>query len=213
MEIIRSFKTRLLETKIRNKDTSSSDLASALYELGMIMGTEANGTSKMSFVEIVTPMLKKFHGVQSSDRGSETLVVSTKDDFESFAKGVSEGFSSNYRAYMDFNGVRGKAIYSSPSQFIELPEVRRGIKITRVVIAKTVIASGCTAVTLAKRVITEYDPAEIIIVAPFFSERGINELNEELSNAKIFVAYGPDEINKDDMLIPGVGNLDERLRS
>ena len=59
--------------------------------------------------------------------------------------------------------------------------------------------------------LSKYYPEELIIAAPFYCKQGIDELQAELKSAQIYVAFGPDELNADGMLIPGVGNIDVRL--
>ena len=54
-------------------------------------------------------------------------------------------------------------------------------------------------------------PRELIVVAPFYSTQGADELQAELKNAEIDAAFGPDEIDSDGLLVPGVGNIDARL--
>ena len=73
------------------------------------------------------------------------------------------------------------------------------------------VEGPCTAITLAKKAFTKYYPEELIIVAPFYCKQGVDELQAELSNARIFVAFEPDNINEDGMLVPRVGNIDARL--
>lgn len=211
IKYIDSYKVKLLETKIRDKETSTDELRLALYNLGKIMGDEVYGSCRLKNKEITTPLLKKFWGSQIKEDEGATIVISTKDDYDYFAKGISEGCSNVYRGYMDFDGVRGVNTYTSPARSIEFPKINSEIKVTRMIIAKSVIASGCTAITLAKKALTQYFASELIIAAPFYSKKGIDELLSELNMAKIYVASKPDEIDENGMLVPGVGNIDKRL--
>lgn len=205
------YKMKLLETTIRNKETSVEELRQALLNLGQIMGDEILGQCSLLSKSIVTPLLSIFSGVQSKPDDGITIVISTKDDYAYFAQGIAEGCSSVYHGFIDFDGVRGEAVYSSPYRSMDLPEIKPTLSVKRVIVAKSVIASGCTAITLAKTAVTKYYPEELIIVAPFYSQKGIDELQAELRNAQIYVAFGPDELNTDGMLNPGVGNIDARL--
>ncbi len=211
IERVQNYKVKLLETKIRDKDTSTEELRNALYSLGRIMGDEVYGNSRLITKPIKTPLFKSFMGSQLEDDEGATIVISTKDDYEYLAKGIAEECSTVYRGYMDFGGVRGTNTYTSPARSIEFPDIKSDIQITRIIIAKSVIASGCTAITLAQKAMAKYFTRELIIVAPFYSKKGIDELSSELKMAKIYVASEPDEIDDDGMLIPGVGNIDKRL--
>ena len=205
------YKMQLLETLIRDQNTSSEELRDALHELGRIMGSEIWGRSRLSSKKIITPLLVKFTGKQLQQEEGISIVISTKDDYCYFANGIAEGFSTKYRGYIDFGGVRGTQAFTTPYRSLELPEIRSNCPVKRIVVAKSVVATGCTAITLAQKAIATYFPEELIIVAPFYSQQGIDELKAELKNAKIYVAYGPDMINEDGMLVPGIGDIDRRL--
>lgn len=210
-QISGGYKMQLLETAIRDAETSVVELRQALLELGRMMGDEIRGRCSLSSKKVMTPLHLFFGGVQSKPDDGISVVISTKDDYVYFAKGIAEGWSSVYHGYIDFDGARGESVYNSPYRSISFPEIKSQLPIRRVIIAKSVIASGCTAITLAKTAITKYLPEELIIVAPFYSQQGIDELFAELRNAKIYVAFGPDELNQDGMLVPGVGNIDARV--
>lgn len=71
------------------------------------------------------------------------------------------------------------------------------------------IATGCTAITLAKKAFEKYIPKGLIIVSAF-SDRGLADLIHEFPNADIYVGNDLDEINSNGMFMPGIGNLDLR---
>ena len=210
-QISSGYKMKLLETAIRNKETSVEELRQSLLDLGRMMGDEILGQRSLSSKSILTPLRSIFNGVESKPDDGITVVLSTKDDYAYFANGIAEGCSSVYRGFIDFDGARGEAVYSSPYRSMNLPEIKPTLSVKRVIIAKSVIASGCTVITLAKTAVSKYYPEELIIAAPFYSKQGVAELQAELRNAQIYVAFGPDQLNSDGMLIPGVGNIDTRL--
>ena len=206
------YRMDVLETIIRDEQTSLEDLRMALFQLGEAMGDEILGIKNTTIKNIKTPMKLWFRGKKLKQTNPElTIVISTKDDYQYFARGISSNFKLIYQGWMDFNGVRGALAYSNSFRSVEFPQIPTGSKVKRVIIAKSVIASGCTAITLAKKARDEYYPEELIIVAPFYSQKGIDELNAELNPTDIFVAFGPDELDDQGLLIPGVGNLDKRL--
>lgn len=92
-----------------------------------------------------------------------------------------------------------------------MPDVKPGQYIKTLIVAKSVLATGCTAVHLARKAIETYNAQSIIIASVFYSEIGINEITNELPQSKIYVFGDPDKLNADGMLVPGVGNLDMRL--
>lgn len=204
-------KLEVLETIIRDRETGCALLKDALHTLGKTFGEEIFYERQTIPFHITTPLSRKFSGKKLQQAEGESVIVSTKDDYQYFAKGIAEAFTSTYQGWINFEGARGKNVFSSPVRDIKLPEVKSGKSVQRVIIAKSVIASGCTAISLAKRAYGEYMPRELIVVAPFYSTQGADELQAELKNAEIYVAFGPDEIDSDGLLVPGVGNIDARL--
>jgi uracil phosphoribosyltransferase len=78
-------------------------------------------------------------------------------------------------------------------------------------ILKSVLASGCTAVSLAKRSLEIYQPCNLIIASVFYSVNGLNEIFNELPSAEMCIFGEADEIDSKGMLIPGMGDLDGRI--
>lgn len=108
---------------------------------------------------------------------------------------------------------RGKEALSSPVRAMELPKVKDYEMVDMVIVAKSVLATGCTAIHLLKKSIEKYNPKDVVVASIFYSNQGIKDLKMEVRNCKIYVCGEPDSLNKDGMLVPGVGNLDERLKT
>jgi uracil phosphoribosyltransferase len=60
---------------------------------------------------------------------------------------------------------------------------------------------------------TKYMPRNTIIASVFYSKQAVAELSQEIPNADIIVIGDPDALDENGMLVPGVGNLDVRLRA
>lgn len=200
----------ILETTIRNKESASSELKKSLYKLGNIAAQEMIVDIMKKEHSVITPLDEEFVGT-SIDFKNEIVVISTRDDFEYFANGIAETFGDCIRGYMDFKGVRGVQALNTPIRSMELPNITTGRPVDTVVIAKSVLATGCTALTLAKKAFEKYMPLKLIILSAFCSERGICELKQELPRAEVYVCAKPERLGKDGMLHPGVGNIDYRL--
>jgi len=52
---------------------------------------------------------------------------------------------------MDFGGLRGPEALTSQIRAIDLPEIKRGQFVETLIIAKSVLATGCTAIHLVTR--------------------------------------------------------------
>lgn len=209
MKIISNTYCSALITEIRDQDTPQERICDRLFNLGRIMGEQIIGDEHTSSSVVTTPMKLKYNGLRIMQ--DLTAIVSTRDDYKYFASGIASPFESVIRGFMDFGGMRGIEALTSPIRAIDLPEIKRGQFVQTLIIAKSVLAMGCTAIHLARKAIETYNPQKIIVASVFYSDRGITDISLELPQSKIYVFDNPDTLDKDGMLIPGVGNLDKRL--
>jgi uracil phosphoribosyltransferase len=100
------------------------------------------------------------------------------------------------QGYFDFQGVRGPDALTQPVRAASHPTIKPGTIVDTVVIAKAVLATGCTAISLAKNIMSKFQPENLIIASAFYSQTGIKELFVEIPNIKFIYT---------------VGNLDSRL--
>ena len=198
-----------LITEIRDQETNSEILKDRLYRLGEKVGQEISGDIFTQEKLIMTPMGCPYWGISLIQK--KTVVVSTKDDYEYFAKGISSTLKEVIRGYMDFEGIRGKEALSHPIRSIELPNIDKRNPVECLIIAKSILATGCTAISLAKKAMELCNPRHVIIATVFYTKQGISDILSEIANAEIYTFGKPDDVNKEGMLMPGVGNLDLRL--
>lgn len=202
---------QVLETKIRDQNTSVEELKKSLLELGTLVGQEICADNMLSDVIVNTPMEATYSGVKI-DESKEYVVISTKDEYEYFANGIARQLDSCNRGYMEFSRGKKEDEFCAPIRAMDLPDIKTGKPVEYVIIAKSVLATGCTAILLAKKAIDKYMPKGIIIASAFYSISGVLELKNQVPHAKIYVCMDPDDINAEGMLLPGVGNLDLRLK-
>lgn len=196
-----------LKSIIMNEESDKGQLQEAITDLGMELGKKIIEDFFLHLRTFNTPM-----GVEVSRKIPELplcAIVTTKDDFSFLGKGISNQIKSSIIGYMDFEGIRGIQALNSEIRHLELPKYKGDVN--TLIIGKAVLATGCTAIHLAKTAISRCLPRNVIICSVFFTEQAIAELKRELPNANIIVAGCPDQINEDGMLIPGIGNLDLRL--
>lgn len=201
----------MLQTKVRNKRTVPEDLQKSLLKLGEYVASEIIGCEFVKTEVIITPLNEEYQGLVALQ--PKIMVISTKDDYNYFSKGISNNLPNCIMGYMDFGGARGKMALNSEIRAIYLPDTKNGEIINTVIIAKSVLATGCTAITLLKKAVEKYDPINIIVASVFYSQQGIIDLQNSEHRCKIYVCGDPDYLNSDGMLVPGVGNLDNRLKT
>ncbi len=195
---------------IRSKESSSQDLKKALYHIGSELGKKIIEEFYLKERKITTPMEYDIDEAIFPDIPL-SAVFTTKDDMQYYAKGLGEVLENCVLGCMDFEGRRGLQALNSPIREIELPDVKNEA-VDSLIIAKSTLATGCTAVSLTKTALTHFLPRRLIIATIFYSVKGLNYLKRELPNAHIFVVGKPDLLDKGGMLLPGIGNLDRRLR-
>lgn len=200
-----------LITQVRSEKTEAKELQKVLENIGNIFGSEIIGEEFTEISAVNTPMNEKFQGLKINYKN--VMIVGTKDDFSFFLRGIAKLFPNAILGHMDFHGQRGLDTYTAGNRSLVIPEVGKGAFFDALIIAKSVLATGCTAVSLAKEAMSEIMPAKLIIASCFYSSRGVQEIHAELPQAKLYLLGNPDILDDNGMLVPGVGNIDARLKN
>jgi len=198
-----------LKNEVRDSD-SAWDLRESLEALGNLLSHEILQSGFISEREFMTPMGCELKGPRLTIPGC-AVVVTTSVDKDSLGKGISVSFKEVRHGEMNFAGLRGmQALNGSPREIV-LPAVDNP---DLLVIGKTVLATGCTAISLTRTAVEKLRPNKTIIASVFYSNKGLEELCKGLAGIdfEVFVIGQPDELNEDGMLIPGVGDLDRRMQ-
>lgn len=200
-----------LLTEIRDEQTSKETLRKRLSYIGRRIGELIIGDGLVLEKTVTTPLGLPYTGLCLSK--TTTLIVSTRDDYHYYANGIASCFSKPYRGFMDFDRVRGPEALKCKRRAIEFPTVKPGEVVDTLIIAKSILATGCTAISLTHSAIARFLPKRVIIAAVFYSEDAIQEVLAEIPNVEnIYICGEPDLLNADGLLVPGVGNLDARIR-
>lgn len=206
-KVLRGKYYEALKNYIRSKDSSTDTLRKTLYTVGQCLGQSIVSKHYMAQKTITTPMEVQLSGAFFNNK--KTLVLSTKDDYAYFGKGIIDSLPNAISGYMDFNGARGLDALKQPIRSMVFPEDK---DIDCVIIAKSILATGCTAISLLNKAIEMYHPTTIIVASIFYTKTGVEELYQKNPNIILYLLGDPDSMNSDGMLIPGVGNLDNRLK-
>lgn len=197
----------ILKNQIRDKNSTPSTVKSSIVSLSYLMSENVLKHSKV-FRNFETPMATSLSGNQYEFR--KRIVVTTSADSATMGEALSESFGGCPKGYMDFEGRRALEALNQPVRHIYLPSVFSG-NVDELIIGKTVLATGCTAISLTKKAIEFYKPSSVYIISMFYSQQGINDLQERFPNVTLILCGDCDKIRSDGMLVPGVGNMDERL--
>ncbi|MCX2741997.1 uracil phosphoribosyltransferase [Pontibacter anaerobius] len=194
-------------TNVRNKDTSRDQLVESLTIVGQSIGRNIFNSYFTQEANVTTPMSQSYKGILNIEKS--IVIISTDADYNNYAQGIASNFRNCYRGYIDYAGKRGKDALREEFRTLHLPEINKPY-IDVLVVAKTVLATGCTAISITQNAIQKYKPRTVIIASVFYTQVGIEELVNEFPHYN-FLLIEEDELNDDGMLLPGVGNLDKRL--
>ncbi len=194
---------------IRNRDATKEELQQTIIDLAEELAKKIQEKFYINEQDIITPMSCNITGPYLYH--PRTVIITTKDDRDTLAFGFEKKFKNTILGFMDFEGRRGLQALKSPVRSIELPDSKEPV--VNLIVGKTVLATGCTAISLTKEAMQKYMPRQIIVASIFYSEQGIREIFDELPNVNLIVIGEPDSLNKEGMLVPGIGNLDERIHA
>ncbi|WP_270566670.1 uracil phosphoribosyltransferase [Clostridium beijerinckii] len=198
-----------LITKFRDKSCNGKELKKTYANLGGIFAIEL--ASYFDFVEcdVVTPLNQAYIG--SKCVGSNNLLfVSTFEDNESFTKTIGDYYG--IKEYAKLNVDRAENGWEASVISFEFPQNIGEIK--TVIFCKSVLATGCTAKAILKKICEICNPDNIIVVGILSSNEAIEELKREYRYLNINFLIGEiDKLeNETGLLIPGVGMIEDRLK-
>lgn len=192
---------------LRDRATEARVLSRALASIGHELGQAICLDLKSTPTQVETPMGSLC--VVPRPTTDWAVVVTTKGDMEVFGTHIAKSLPPAKVGYMAFEGRRGLAALNAPVREIQLPPVKGPVGL--LVVGKSVLATGCTAISLTRTAITTYSPQRLAIATVFYSLEGLCELELEFPEAEIYVTGEPDLLNAEGLLVPGVGLIEERL--
>lgn len=198
-----------LITKFRNKACTGEELKTAYKKLGSIFAIELANYIAFKDCNIVTPMDKEYIGTKCNENNN-LLFVSTFEDNENFSKTIGEFYGVQEYAKLDVD--RAEKGWKANLVRFEFPE--NIDKVKTVVFCKSVLATGCTAKTILKKICEVCNPEGVLVISIISSNEAIEELKNEYKYLNIEFLIGEiDELEiETGLLVPGVGMIEERLK-
>jgi uracil phosphoribosyltransferase len=192
---------------VRNRDSTPEEIRHALGNLGQEVGRELASVLCLEPTVVVTPLNESCSTLKLRDE--LTAVVTTKADLELYGKALASKLEPVIIGNMDFEGRRGLTALDTPVREVELP-IPHGRQVVNLVVAKSVLATGCTAISLTRTAMRYYQPERLVIATLFYSLTGIDELAAEFPDAQFLVLGEADKLDDNGMLHPGVGLIEQR---
>jgi len=198
-----------LITKFRDKSYCGEELKKVYKNLGSIFAFELASYIEFKEVNIVTPLNKEYMGTRCVD--NNLLFVSTFEDNEIFAKTIGEFYE--VQKYAKLNVDRAENGWEASVVSIDIPKNIGDVK--TIVFCKSVLATGCTAKAILKKISEVCNPESILVIAIISSDEAIQELRDEYKYLNInFLVGEVDTLDaKAGLLLPGLGMIEKRLKS
>lgn len=192
--------------RIRNDNSSAQEVRESLRALGEELGrrivatlygesASGPGTDDSSLVELRIPQYV-------------SAIITTKNEVQFFGRGLAAVLRPAVNGYMNFEGIRGREVLDAPIRDMDLPDVGAD-SVDSLIVGKSILASGCTAVTLARAAMREYRPKKVVIASIFYSLDGIRELRNNLPEALVYVVGEPSSLDASGSL--GIRLVEELL--
>jgi uracil phosphoribosyltransferase len=192
---------------IRNPASSSEEIRSALERLGATLARQIRALRPAAEpFSKPTPALAGLEPVAVG--ASLSVVVTTRSDAATFGRAMATALQPSAQGSMNFEGRRGLEALNTPVRDVVLPDLR-GKAIDLLVVGKSILATGCTAISLTRTAMAAYMPRHVVIASIFYSVVGLNELSDAFPNSTILVVGDPAPLNSDGTL--GIGLIKELM--
>lgn len=186
-----NLKAKELLERLLDVDLSPTEYGAVMYNLGHTLG----------------PIL-----AEKVEAFSELTLACTVEDADHLAKGMIDFLEShNNRVYLNvFWNVRFKAGGISVAPIAKQYKDRDTKHTKTLVVIKSIISSSCVVRTNLTRLIEEFMPDEILVVAPVLLKGSIGSLESEfaksISERFSYLFFAEDDVRTDDgIIIPGIG--------
>lgn len=192
---------------IRDRRSTPEQVRDALARLGSELGRHVLESHYLHPAVVTTPVNDEVEILSLSN--ATTLIITTKSDLDSFGAAAAAMLSPARIGYMNFEGRRGLQALNAPVRDMDLPRIEAPVD--TLIVAKSTLATGCTAISLTRTALEEVSPALLVIITVFHSLEGLQELQDAFPDAVIYCIGEPDALDENGMLHPGIGLLDERV--
>jgi hypothetical protein len=180
---------RLLEILV-DTSVSADTYGEIMYQLGLAFG----------------PLIRK----RVKEKSAVTLAC-TVEDADHLARGIID-YLEHHKSKVFLNvfwNKRFKPAGISVAPIVKQYHDKESIKTSTIIIIKSIISSSCVVRTNLTRLIEEYVPEQILVVAPVLMKGSLQKLESEfdaaISRKFEYLYFAEDDVRKDGIIIPGIG--------
>lgn len=186
---------------LRDKKTSSAEFRNIIKEISRFLTYEATRSFEVFEAQVETPMAKaKVERVKGVP-----IVVSIMRAGNGMLDGILTALPFAQAGHIGI--YRDKFIKNTVEYYFKIPNDCKGKK---VLLADPLIATGDTVIASVDR-LKQYEVGPISCLCVLISKKGLKALTEAHPDVNIFALAIEEEIDEKGYLIPGIGDVGDRL--
>lgn len=186
---------------LRDKNTARHEFRQLVREVSELLAYEATRDRQLKSVDIETPYAK----TQAERLAEDVAVVSILRSGTGMLDGVLEVLPF---AKIGHIGIyKDKFINHTVEYYFKVPE---GIEDHQVILLDPVLATGSTLFAAIDR-LKQYGILNIRVLTIVAHEQGIKRMKERHPDVQVFTLSVEESINEAGFLMPGIGDVSERL--
>lgn len=188
---------------LRDKNTTRNEFRSLMKEVGEILAYEATRERQLKTIEVETP----FGTAQSQRVDDDISVVTIMRAGNGLLEGVLEMLPF---AKIGHIGIyKDKFINHTVEYYFKLPE---NIENHQVLLLDPVLATGTTLLASIDR-LKQYNIQNITVLSVIAHDSGIELIKKHHPDVQIYTLSVEPEIDENGFLVPGIGDVSDRLFS
>lgn len=194
--------------KARDACVTPEEFRNLLTRIGEFFGYEIANLLDFEPISVTTPLGVKARGIKPA---GAILLVSSFEDADYFARGIRLVLPNVKMGKIDAVRQQFGEQWRASIQRVNLPQdVPRE---STVIIAKAVLASGCTAIALIGETLKLSKPKRVIVAAIIAHKGAYKEIEQEYPYIPMQFVIGEEDpiLDNRGFVVPGIGNIPERL--
>ncbi len=189
-------------TKMRSKDCSSLQFRKNLNQIASLMTYEILMDYKMIKRNVITPTGSKAEGV---DFDKEIIIVPILRAGLGMVQGIEELVPQARIGHIGL--YRDENTFKIHEYFYKMPEVEKD---SRVLVVDPMLATGASA-SDALATLKQDGFTDITLVCLVGVQEGIDKIQKDHPDVKIYLAAKDPILNKDKYIVPGLGDAGDRI--
>ena len=188
-------------TKMRMKDTPSTEFAKTIHELASFMTYEVTKDLETSFIDIETPLAKTRGFKLKRDIVLVPILRAGLGLVEAFRSMIPEALVGHIGLY------RNEKTLEPVEYYCKMPE---RIKNADVIILDPMLATG-NSTNAAIKLLKKFEPKSIRVACVVSAPAGLETVQNYDKNIDIYTCSIDEKLNEVGYIVPGLGDAGDRI--